>query len=430
MSFQDITTSDRIRIAIALTALKFKPSTQSCTAYALDLCAWFPASQVPHPSSLNASWRDYALRLEQNVRDLELKYEAEHTKSLSLSSALDKASEDIDGDSSLTCDQSKKRSKKKLGNAGIDRATPRLIQDLSSAIKGLHADHISVGYSVIKSGCLIKALDSFVRSTSLALQSRSHSRLLFSSACKAIDAVSSVLAGPLSGEIHPVLSHLELINMLSPVVYHLSSTTAILMLVFGETSSSDSTLHPLDTFFDKLLHLTTKLARSFLPLSISYIRTLHQISFSNQMNTPSPDSTSKGVKLAVDVRRGVLTFIQSVCCCLNPKTISTIWLKSLQKNQSKDILSTYSNVLASDVAFTKFETLRASMILEGIRELETILRISSRNQAVVIQKIADIEETEAAASRLAAKDAIWYICNLLHSLAYDIPSRRAGESRH
>ncbi|KAJ7924384.1 hypothetical protein B0H13DRAFT_2654789 [Mycena leptocephala] len=63
--------ADRLRIAIALTALKFKPTNQSCVSYVLQLRSIFIPSTPAAPTT------DGSLSLEKELAGLEEKYEAE-----------------------------------------------------------------------------------------------------------------------------------------------------------------------------------------------------------------------------------------------------------------------------------------------------------------------------------------------------------------
>ncbi|KAI1784692.1 hypothetical protein LXA43DRAFT_1101087 [Ganoderma leucocontextum] len=80
----------QIRIAIALAALRHKPSTQSILAYILDLQSAFPVSapdgdpnRLPSPNP----WRQRVLLLEKDLQDLQSQYDKEKIELLSLRKA-------------------------------------------------------------------------------------------------------------------------------------------------------------------------------------------------------------------------------------------------------------------------------------------------------------------------------------------------------
>ncbi|KAL0950571.1 hypothetical protein HGRIS_007373 [Hohenbuehelia grisea] len=131
---------DRLRIAIALSALKFKPLEQSFEAYALDLQAVFApssrrdgtsVSQVQVESDMDP-WRQRAIDLEKDLAELQAQLDGEHIKVVELSSA---TATDA-GSVSLS---SKKKGKKKAttsDNPPERTVTPARF-DLNSVLEGL-----------------------------------------------------------------------------------------------------------------------------------------------------------------------------------------------------------------------------------------------------------------------------------------------------
>ncbi|TFK91538.1 hypothetical protein K466DRAFT_442062, partial [Polyporus arcularius HHB13444] len=63
----------QIRIAIALAALRHKPSEQSIQAYILDLQAAFPSSPAADRRRVSSPnpWRDRVLALEKDLKELQ-----------------------------------------------------------------------------------------------------------------------------------------------------------------------------------------------------------------------------------------------------------------------------------------------------------------------------------------------------------------------
>ncbi|KAF9261859.1 hypothetical protein L218DRAFT_461728 [Marasmius fiardii PR-910] len=112
-----ITDADRLRIIVALAALKYKPAEQSCTSYVLDLQTKFPPEfvagatgpghpgcslsreqvcssyddhteaeeKVDHEQALR--WKEHALRLEKEIGVLKADYEAERISGYSSESS-------------------------------------------------------------------------------------------------------------------------------------------------------------------------------------------------------------------------------------------------------------------------------------------------------------------------------------------------------
>ncbi|KAJ4478582.1 hypothetical protein C8R41DRAFT_904623 [Lentinula lateritia] len=76
-----VSDTDRLRIAITLTALKFKKPNQSCHSYVLELRSRFPPS-VPHAPTTDGSWRTHALDLENELKVLKERREEEQIEYL------------------------------------------------------------------------------------------------------------------------------------------------------------------------------------------------------------------------------------------------------------------------------------------------------------------------------------------------------------
>ncbi|GAW09721.1 hypothetical protein LENED_011902 [Lentinula edodes] len=76
-----VSDTDRLRIAITLTALKFKKPDQSCHSCVLELRSKFPPS-VPHAPTTDGSWRTHALDLENEIKVLKERQEEEQIEYL------------------------------------------------------------------------------------------------------------------------------------------------------------------------------------------------------------------------------------------------------------------------------------------------------------------------------------------------------------
>ncbi|KIP04048.1 hypothetical protein PHLGIDRAFT_211710 [Phlebiopsis gigantea 11061_1 CR5-6] len=75
-----MTDQERLRIAVALAALRHKPADQSCASYVLELHQRFPLKPCkPDACAIDASgpWRVRVQGLEQALRDLQDKYNAQ-----------------------------------------------------------------------------------------------------------------------------------------------------------------------------------------------------------------------------------------------------------------------------------------------------------------------------------------------------------------
>ncbi|KAL5535053.1 hypothetical protein ACEPAF_3146 [Sanghuangporus sanghuang] len=70
-----VTDAQRIRVAIAFIALRHRPKDVSLEAYVLDLHRQFPLIEDREGGSHDPTWRDRALKLEEEVTNLKRKYE-------------------------------------------------------------------------------------------------------------------------------------------------------------------------------------------------------------------------------------------------------------------------------------------------------------------------------------------------------------------
>ncbi|KZV68942.1 hypothetical protein PENSPDRAFT_503104 [Peniophora sp. CONT] len=76
---------DRLRLAVAFTALTRKPRRQSCSAFILDLQRVFPTSASrEETASVANAWRARALELEDKLNDIQTLAESERTELTSL----------------------------------------------------------------------------------------------------------------------------------------------------------------------------------------------------------------------------------------------------------------------------------------------------------------------------------------------------------
>ncbi|KAL5518480.1 hypothetical protein ACEPAH_162 [Sanghuangporus vaninii] len=75
-----VTDAQRIRVAIAFVALRHKPKDVSFEAYVLDLHRQFPLIEDLEGGSHDPTWRDRALKLEEEVNNLKRKYEEDLTE--------------------------------------------------------------------------------------------------------------------------------------------------------------------------------------------------------------------------------------------------------------------------------------------------------------------------------------------------------------
>ncbi|KAJ7151683.1 hypothetical protein C8R46DRAFT_1229217 [Mycena filopes] len=188
--------ADRVRIAIALTALKFKPANQSCASYVLHLRSIFPPSTPVAPTT-DGSWRTHALALEADLAKLKKKYEAEQIKTLVVSAA-----PSSDTAPSTSQPPVKRKAKKKPTDKRTDTLAPR---DLETILENLN--HRPEFASVPMSDSLFSSFSAFQQLNSALWASddgvtATQRSLLLSTTTRALNAVAGVL--------HPILTSTEI----------------------------------------------------------------------------------------------------------------------------------------------------------------------------------------------------------------------------
>ncbi|KAF5382817.1 hypothetical protein D9757_007274 [Collybiopsis confluens] len=244
--------ADRLRVAIALTALKLKPPEQSCASYVLDLRSKFPPT-IPCAPTSDGSWRTRALDLENELKLLQEKYEAEQIKSIALAKANESAatlvavaqqtvSEDVesrrDGNDEPRNGTKKKKAKGKKP-AVADADAGKVAQ--TNSIKRLDLEAILQGSNSISRAGRVLTLNTHEESLFASFSSfeqlcsvlpdnlnASQKALLLSTTIRAMEAVSRVLKSTLSP---PSALNLEAslqvdsMQTLNVLLTHLLSTT-------------------------------------------------------------------------------------------------------------------------------------------------------------------------------------------------------------
>ncbi|KAJ7151688.1 hypothetical protein C8R46DRAFT_1304291 [Mycena filopes] len=269
--------ADRVRIAIALTALKFKPANQSCASYVLHLRSIFPPSTPVAPTT-DGSWRTHALALEADLAKLKKKYEAEQIKTLVVSAA-----PSSDTAPSTSQPPVKRKAKKKPTDKRTDTLAPR---DLETILENLN--HRPEFASVPMSDSLFSSFSAFQQLNSALWASddgvtATQRSLLLSTTTRRLNAVAGVL--------HPILTSTEI---------HVSAED------FDPSNRKRGTTQPatvstlLNKFLDSLVNtILNHVVESFLPLSRRYLTLL------------LPATPSSNTLLPTDLRPAVLQVFQN-----------------------------------------------------------------------------------------------------------------------
>ncbi|KAF6765894.1 hypothetical protein DFP72DRAFT_332 [Ephemerocybe angulata] len=289
----------------------------------------------------------------------------------------------------------------------VDRVL-RLVNDISEA----RCTANGAAYGTIagqKDGCSMDPADWKLDLDAVVgnLESRYDRRqLLVASLGAALDAVSvelgsalGNLAGPTGG--HSKSEAVRVCGMYEVVLQHLVSTVFPLLLLEGGGSASASAHRSGD--FDDPLHILAKrilvpCIQAFLPLSLRLLVTLRE----------GP---------AQDVRPAVLSLLQKVCEALFKLGIGLVGVES-----------GVGEVL---------EGMRMTLVLRSVAELRGVVEGGGDESELGFLKGKDVglggdgglgsapgprpgHGAAAYERRLARKDAVWYLCSVLHLLSSNV----------
>ncbi|KAJ7051222.1 hypothetical protein C8F01DRAFT_1176307 [Mycena amicta] len=341
------TDPDKLRIAIALTALKFKPPDVSCASYVLQLRSIFPPSQPVAPTA-DGSWRTHALSLEKEMASLKEKYDAERIKTLSAPPPLPSSSSEPPPSSNPS---TKKKSKKKGSDKRVDSEPRTRLEGIQTELACLPGSD-SLFSSLSSFQQLVSALES--DETTAAQRS-----LLLRTTQLVITAISSVVQRILMTCELTVDSQSATLQCLSNLLPQLLSS-ALPILMRKPTSVSSLVNKLLDSAISLIF---TPILESFVPLCNRYLNHLFPL--------------KSAELLPVDLRPDVLQLFQSA-------------LKPL---------------ISTPTAFQ--HNLRNTLALTALTHLEALFPPSRE---------LDVQTHTSRVSALARKDAVWYLCTVLHLL--------------
>ncbi|KAF7340204.1 hypothetical protein MVEN_01939000 [Mycena venus] len=354
--------ADRLRIAIALTALKFKPANQSCASYVLQLRSVFPPSTPAAPTK-DGSWKTHALALEKDLAGLKEKYEAEQIKTLLAPAA--PASDSAPNNSQLV----KRKPKKKAAEKRLD-VPPHA--DLETVLEDLHnrPDFASLptSDSLFSSFSAFQQFTSALSSSDVPVAAAQRS-LLLSTTIRALTSLANVLHPILRSPEINVASQISTLKTLAALVHHLVSSSLPFLLRKPKhgTNQPATVSSLLNKLLDALVtSIFNPIVESFLPLSSRYLACLF--------------TTTPSKSLPTDLRSDVLHLFQSA----------------------------FSPLISAPSAYEV--NLRATVALTALRELENLFPPRRTDNARLPQTDDD------RVSTLVRKDALWYLCTVLHVL--------------
>ncbi|KAJ6519192.1 hypothetical protein C8R45DRAFT_1117318 [Mycena sanguinolenta] len=347
--------ADRLRIAIALTALKFKPPDQSCAAYVLQLRAAFQPSTPTAPTA-DGSWKTHALALEKELASLKLKYEAEQINTLVTPSA-------SMSDAATSNSQSVKRKPKKKAIARPVIAPSHVdLETVLESLRGGAFRHLVPMYSLIDTRTRIRcpSYGNISILKSLRVRGAHFCITIIRSCCNGRSMFSSAIH-------HNSSSYWS--RECSPSYFVLPTLQALTGLVNDLVSSSLPFLLRKPKLLNKLLDMLltsilNPVVESFHPLSRRYLTFLFPI---------MPSTT-----LPVDVRSEVLHLFQSA----------------------------FSPLISASSAYEV--DLRATIALTALQELENLFPPPWLNNT----RLPRTHTHRLKA--LVRKDALCYLCTVLH----------------
>ncbi|ESK96783.1 hypothetical protein Moror_6655 [Moniliophthora roreri MCA 2997] len=501
------TISDRLRITIALTALKHKPLNQSCASYVLDLQTKFcstpdstkssdsidPSGPTgtfrTHSHNDNAEqdsdvwrWKSLALRLEEELEELRAKYEAEQIKSLSLTVQVDakSTSEMTQEPSSSTQPQlqgpsssagaanadnttkkkpAKKNPKSKHPPSTASGATDALVNLIKPRAR-IHPETISIlELEGLNDSQLPGVFSSFSQLMSaLPPDTRTITRpqvsLLLSTTIRVLQSVSGVLRTTLftdadasakseKASSRPASPH-RLQKVAALLNYLLTMSLPLLRVQPKKkklrqlSESSENTDVLIDTLATFIMN---PMIHSFIPLSENFLDELFRVDDRKDPlsgSRPTSKPTSKKAKPAVpeppiDLRIPVLNTLRDTFSAVGESYVTPGFRETLSLTVVREILALFDSTIrispttsASTSARNSNQTNRDPHVNESDdKEHSSDAKTSQRSAMYdcycsVHRRGTPAEdpgeESVAVRRKLARKDALWYLCSILHIL--------------
>lgn len=303
---------------------------------------------------------------------------------------------------------------------------------------------------------LFGPLDAFIKITALANQSNIDRTLVLSSTVRVIDAVGGVLDKALSPAITKRPSDGQCIETVRTILYHVLST----ILPSSTPNRKAPTLaadDPFNVVLNKLMcRILKPLIRGFMPLSISFITAAvcpmpctadsGQAKQQETLLTKPTTNSNKNDKrnmppdrttARVDIRAGVLSLFQTIICLLSNGAIPhlgmapALALEAIRELENvlsvvpcmcrpeADVQSHVGSRQMGSAGVTREE---GDMIAEREGLAGTMVDVVPGRETYVN---ADSESDQLSphtagirerVKRLARKDALWYLCTVLHVL--------------
>ncbi|KAG5638190.1 hypothetical protein H0H81_001392, partial [Sphagnurus paluster] len=386
----------------ALCALKFKPENQSFLAYTLELRSRF---SKPSADNFGQSWRDLALSLERDLTALKEKYEAQKIRFLALQKVAPVHPDPPNPNSEQPAPAKKKSKKKSLPVVSCSQepghvASPRL--DLKSILEDI-STHIRKDVPRISPPqSLFSAIDDFIHLTSLHEVDLD---LFVSVTIRTIEAIGGIFDKILNLATANVSSDLVSLESLGLALYHVLNVALPLFAPFTVPSPVVNLLGRTTTLILKPL-IRSLVYRSWIYLKCVFLSSSGGIiTATSDTGASAKPPDDSGATPAIDIRTDVLAVFKMIFSLVDGHLHSA--------TPAKPCLVSH--------------TLRASLILEALREIELL---SSGGPA--FSTSADPGDGDGVdnkknhrtplerVKKLARKDSLWFLCSVLHVLLGDL----------
>ncbi|KAJ3844753.1 hypothetical protein F5878DRAFT_672814 [Lentinula raphanica] len=495
--------SDRLRVAIALTALKYKQPNQSCYSYVLELRNKF-ASSIPRAPTTDGSWKTHALNLENELKLLKERREIEETEflirvneaaaTLAACHTDDRETNERDiseapGASDKVKNATKKSGKQKK-NAAVDASKSNLQNsagpksdnsaslprqttlklDLRTILQEhqgkdsvafQRADTISSSIcSLAKDDSLFISLSNFDR-LACALSTRAlplpttQKILLISSTIRALDCIAHTLDGAISASpsARSNIQATKTVQLVNQLLEYLLSTCFEMVFLRArstveekkvgkkngnqdqnpsrDTTTKSPSIDELSPeFWSSFERLLGVLSTAILEPIIKFLVVLSQQSlsyiFGVHQQGPSSTSPSNSHNLQ-DIRADLLSLFQNVFAQISRLT----GFKSSDLSSSTQGYSLASGSCSDSRSADMTSGVREYLSLAAVRELFKLFAIEYSPRGNNIKQTQGPTKPKPNARslrprskeerirKLARKDAVWYLCTVLHVLFED-----------
>ncbi|KAM6497851.1 hypothetical protein JOM56_005799 [Amanita muscaria] len=452
-----ITRADRIRLAVALTALRFKLGSQSIAAYVFDLRTAFPAPS--EHASHDRVWRSRLCELERKISQLEAELDAERIRSLALAGNRgdgNPASTETSGSSicltaghppslALSTGRDKKSRKKStvVKDQGDNKVEKCYCLDLR-ALQNKAPSTLSTVFGTI---------DAFSQLVSLDMHSGLRQDTVTSTTLRSVEVIADSLHYVLMSK-STRLEHKQRVETLNSLLqYVLAHGIPLLYPVSMARKRKRKRDAGDEQYQGEPIHRLLEILRG--RIFIPAIAGIYHLSYCYLSSLLCPKAGTDDVgkidtfqkcghfqDAPADIRRCILLFLQDNIHLLFSSISSVV---TGDKSSQKTLLFNFrtSLILATiqelDTAvFNRSSEFKSSSFHPKCRDNHSLARPRfeiaedgsttdcTNDTGIGYKTINDCGNTVSSdfhkrVKRLATKDSVWYLCNVLHILLDGVP---------